>query len=106
VDRFSRVWILAAWLLAGCGGEGDGTLRSPETLAAEEKAGDFLEYYERVISLARQHAAHPDSFQAALDSLPGSHLTPEEWEAWTEPYREEPRQLGEHLEEVIANLGR
>jgi len=80
--------------------------KSPEALAVEEKAGDFLAYYEEVIVLSRRHAAHPDSFQIALKELPGSNLTTEEWEAWTESYRGDPRQLTVRLETAIANLGR
>jgi hypothetical protein len=78
--------------------------RSPETLAAERKAGDFLDYYEEVLRLARRHAAFPDSFRTALDSLPGTHLTDEEWQAWTEPYRDDPGRLADRLEDVIADL--
>lgn len=92
----------AAW--PGC--EGKGPVRSPETLAVEEKAGDFLDYYETVLELSRRHAAWPDSFRAALDSLPGSHLTDEEWKAWTAPYREDPSRMADRLEDVIARLSR
>ena len=80
--------------------------KSPEALAVEEKAGDFLAYYEEVIVLSRRHAAHPDSFQIALRELPGSNLTDEEWRAWTEPYQNDPRLLTVRLETTIANLGR
>jgi hypothetical protein len=93
--------------LAGCDAKGPSPPgKSRETLAVEEKAGSFLDYYEQVVVLARRHAAEPDSFRAALDSLPGSHLSPEEWEAWTEPYREDPQTLRNRLEEVMAQLGR
>ncbi len=93
-----------ALVSGGCLGSREPPEKSPETLAVEEKAGDFLDYYSEVLHLARRHAAEPDSFRAALDSLPGSHLSKEEWRAWTEPYREHPERLADHLEEVIANL--
>jgi hypothetical protein len=80
------------------------TPRSPETIAVEEKAGSFLDYYEEVLTLARRHAAHPDSFRAALDSLPGSHLTDEEWRAWTAPYETDAAALAERLEKTIGEL--
>lgn len=80
--------------------------KSPEALAVDQKAGDFLAYYEEVIVLSRRYAAQPDSFQIALKALPGSNLSVEEWEAWTEPYREDPRLLTVRLETTIANLGR
>jgi len=86
----------------GCGHEEP--VRSSETLAVEEKAGDFLDYYETVLDLSRRYAARPDSFRAALDSLPGSHLDDEEWEAWTAPYRENPSRMADRLEEVIGRL--
>lgn len=105
-----RAGVVALALFAsGAGGSGcdrEGPVRSGETLAVQEKAGDFLDYYEAVLELSRRHAAWPDSFRAALDSLPGSHLTDEEWEAWTEPYREDPSRMADRLEEVIARLSR
>jgi len=97
------------WAVAGGCDGGDqppAPRKSPEALAVEEKAGDFLAYYEEVIVLSRRHAAHPDSFQIALKELPGSNLSVEEWEAWTDPYRKDPRQLTVRLETTIANLGR
>jgi hypothetical protein len=78
--------------------------KSPETLAIEERAGDFLDYYEQVLHLSRRYVSEPDSFQTALDALPGSHLSHEEWEVWTAPYREHPGRLADHLEKVIADL--
>jgi hypothetical protein len=70
----------------------------------EATCGDFLDYYDAVLQAARRHSAEPDSFRAALDSLPGSHLTEDEWRAWTEPYRSDPRRLANRLEEIIADL--
>lgn len=98
---------LLSWLglvgLGGCAGE-PAVERSAETLAVEEAAGDFLDYYREVLRLSARYEAHPDSFRTALDSLPGSHLTDGEWEAWTAPYREHPNALADRLEEVIAEL--
>jgi len=97
-------WALLVAAGAGCA-RGDTTLeRSPATLAVEEVAGDFLDYYAIVLRLSARYSAEPDSFRAALDSLPGSHLTDEEWDAWTAPYREHPALLADRLEEVIAEL--
>jgi hypothetical protein len=111
-NRGSQV-ILAVWVILAATGSGcrngehpPAPDKSPEALAVERKAGDFLDYYEEVIVLSRRHAAHPDSFQIALEALPGSNLTVEEWEAWTEPYRDDPRLLTLRLETTIANLGR
>ncbi|NNE44306.1 MAG: hypothetical protein HKN12_08845, partial [Gemmatimonadetes bacterium] len=67
-------------------------------------AGDFLDYYEEVLRLSRTYTAHPDSFQTALNDLPGTHLTDEEWEAWTAPYRDDSAALAARLEAVIADL--
>ena len=78
--------------------------KSPPTIAVEEKAGDFLDYYTEVLRLSQEYSAHPDSFRIALDALPGSHLTEEEWEAWTEPYRDHPREVSKRLEKIIADL--
>jgi hypothetical protein len=89
---------------SGCDRGGSKLEKDPDTLAVEEKAGDYREYYEQVVRLARVHAAQPDSFRIALDALPGSHLTDEEWEAWTRPYVEEPGALADHLEKVLADL--
>ncbi|GJM45162.1 MAG: hypothetical protein DHS20C21_20040 [Gemmatimonadota bacterium] len=107
-----RGWIgLALAALTGltaCGQQ-DGPRADAETIAAsraiDEKAGsDFLGYYEDVILLAQRYSAHPDSFRVALEALPGSRLTDEEWEAWVAPYAEDPRPVAAHLEEVIASL--
>jgi hypothetical protein len=102
----ARVAYLLSWagfiaMAAGCGREGV-VERSPETLAVEETAGDFIDYYGTVLHLATRYSSHPDSFRAALDSLPGSHLTDEQWEAWTAPYREHPDKLADRLEEKLA----
>ena len=78
--------------------------KDPETLAVEAEAGPFLEYYETVVRLARRHAAHPESFRVAVDSLPGTHLSDEEWEAWTRPWREDPEALADRIEDVLADL--
>jgi hypothetical protein len=96
--------LASACVSGGCIRSREPPEKSPETLAVEERAGDFLDYYAEVLQLARRYAAEPDSFRAALDSLPGSHLSEREWKAWTEPYRAHPEQLADHLEEVIANL--
>jgi hypothetical protein len=96
------LFALAALAASGCAEREPA--RAPETLAVEARAGDFLDYYAEVLRLARVHAAKPDSFRAALDALPGSHLTDEEWEAWTAPYREDPGNMADRLERVIAEL--
>jgi len=93
---------------AGCGRSEPGVDRA--TLAAaravDEKAGGtFLDYYEEVLHLAQRYGTQPDSFRVALDALPGSHLTDEEWQAWTAPYGQDPQPLAERLEKVIADLG-
>ena len=91
--------------LVGCGGDAPEPIaKSPATLAAEEKAGDFLDYYENVTRLARRYAADADSFRIGLDALPGSHLSDEEWSAWTAPYEEEPGRLAERIEQVLTDL--
>ena len=94
--------------LAACSDEEGGALprKDADTRAVEEQVGDFVDYYDSVLRLARQYAAYPDSFRAGLDSLPGSHLSEEDWEAWPRPYRDDPAALHERLETVIANLGR
>ena len=97
------VILLGVLLVSGCSESGTPD-KSPEALAVEATAGDFIDYYEEVLNLARTYAAYPDSFHAALDQLPGSHLTQEEWDAWTEPYAESPEALAERLEQVIADL--
>lgn len=96
--------LLTALLAAGCSREPPPPAKSPETVAVEEIAGDFLDYYEQVLRLSRRHVASPDSFQVAVAALPGSRLTDEQWEAWTAPYRAEPDRLAERLEKVIADL--
>ena len=120
VDRFLRaaareVRIGAAGVAAAIGaimvltavGCGDAEPeRAPETRAVEEKAGSFLDYYEAVLLASRRYSASPDSFRAAVDSLPGSHLTDEEWAAWTAPYERDAGPLAERLEEVIGELSR
>mgnify|MGYP003557604593 CR=1 FL=1 len=78
--------------------------RSPMTQAVEAKAGDFADYWAEVLRLARLHAAHPDSFRVALEALPGSHLTHEEWRAWVGPYEAAPGELATSLEEAIATV--
>ncbi len=94
-----------ALLVAGCGGDDPGPIaKSPELLAVEGKAGDFLDYYEEVTRLARQYAADADSFRIGLDALPGSHLTDAEWSAWTAPYEEEPGHLADRIERVLTDL--
>ena len=64
----------------------------------------FLDYYEDVTRLARRYAADADSFRIGLDALPGSHLSDEEWSAWTAPYEEEPGRLAERIEQVLTDL--
>lgn len=103
--------VLSGLLLAtltACSGDESGAppSKDADTRAVEENVGDFVDYYDSVLRLARQYAAYPDSFRAGLDSLPGSHLSEEDWEAWTRPYRDDPGALHERLETVIANLGR
>jgi hypothetical protein len=95
--------VLTAALAAGC--ESRKTMpKSAETLAIEKRAGDFLDYYGEVLRLSQAYAAHPDSFRAALDSLPGSHLSEKEWDAWIAPYRDDPRTTSDRLEKIIAGL--
>ncbi|MGQ0720957.1 MAG: hypothetical protein ACT4PE_05195 [Candidatus Eiseniibacteriota bacterium] len=96
------LFALAALAVFGCSEREPA--RTPETLAVEARAGDFLDYYAEVLRLARVHSAAPDSFRAALDALPGSHLTDEEWDAWTAPYQDDPGKLADRLERVIAEL--
>ena len=96
-------WMAVVALGVGCSGD-DTVERSPETQAIDVIAGDFLDYYEELLYLSNLYSAHPDSFQAAVDSLPGSHLSDEQWEAWTAPYREHPDQLADRLEQVMAEL--
>ncbi len=99
--------VLAVAALAGavgCGPAARPEPRSAETRAVEARAGDFAAYWAEVLRLARRHAAHPDSFRIALDALPGSHLTDEEWAAWTAPYAEDPGALADSLEAAIATV--
>jgi hypothetical protein len=96
------LFALAALAVFGCAQREPA--RTQETLTVEARAGDFLDYYAEVLRLARVHTAAPDSFRAALDALPGSHLTDEEWDAWTAPYRDDPEKLADRLERVIADL--
>ena len=108
MNTFTRAAVLvslAALLatLAGCETK-PAAPKAPETIEVEKRAGDFLDYYGEVLRLSHEYAAHPDSFRAALDSLPGSHLSEKEWEAWIAPYRDDPRVVSERLEKVIAGL--
>lgn len=96
--------IAAVALLVGCGERGSRGAESAETIAVEKKAGDFADYWAEVVQLSRRHAAHPDSFRAAIDSLPGTHLTDEEWEAWVAPHRERPGELATKLERTMAEI--
>lgn len=96
-------WIAVVALGAGCSDD-DHVERTPETQAVEEIAGDFLDYYQELLHLSNRYSSHPDSFQAAVDSLPGSHLTEEQWDAWTAPYRDHPALLASRLEGVMAEL--
>lgn len=103
--RWSLLAITAvAVLLAACGERGARSVESPETIAVEMKAGDFADYWAEVVRLSRRHAAHPDSFRAAIDSLPGTHLTDEEWEAWVAPHRAQPGELATKLERTMAEI--
>ncbi len=92
----------AGLLAAGCGPEGAAPRKSEETIAAEARAGDFIDYYAQVLRLAQTHSAQPDSFRAALDSLPGTHLDDAAWNAWVRPSLDDPRRFTDRLEEVIA----
>jgi hypothetical protein len=100
---FTTLCAWAAILAAGCDAR-KSTAKSPETIAVENRAGDFLEYYGEVLRLSQEYAAQPDSFRAAIDSLPGSHLTEEEWKAWIAPYGDDPREVADRLEKIIAGL--
>ena len=101
--------LVGAGSLPGCADD-SAPRADAETLAAaraiDRKTGStFLDYYEQVVRLAQRHSAYPDSFRVALDALPGSHLTDEEWAAWVAPYTEDPYPVTERLEEVITTLG-
>jgi hypothetical protein len=108
VSRRHAGWtvpILAALVLgAACDRAQPERVRSPETRAVEARAGDFLEYYEHVLRLAKEHATEPDSFRVALDALPGSHLSDEEWQAWVAPYTDDPVAFADRVESVLADL--
>ena len=101
--------LLGAWIgLAGCLGQ-SGPKADQATLEAaravdEKVGGTFRDYYGEVLRLAQRYTSEPDSFRVALDALPGSHLTDEQWAAWTAPYAQDPQPLADHLEEVIAEL--
>ena len=99
------IW-LGAGLLAGCLGDdspqADRNTRRAARAVEERVGGTFLDYYTEVLSLATRYGAQPDSFRAALDAHPGSHLTDEEWAAWTAPYAEDADHLMERLSEVTA----
>jgi len=100
---FAALAVLGAALAGGCESP-KAAPKSPQTIEVEKRAGDFLDYYGEVLHLSQEYAAHPDSFRAAIDSLPGSHLNEKEWEAWIAPYRDDPRQVSERLEKIIADL--
>jgi hypothetical protein len=89
---------------SGCGLAERPPPRSAGTRAVDAKAGDFADYWAEVLRLSRRHAAHPDSFRMALDALPGSHLTDDEWAAWTAPYEGAPGSLARSLEEAMATV--
>lgn len=88
----------------GCGRSAPSAPKTQDTIRVEAVAGDFLSYYAEVLRLSQTHAAQPDSFRIALDALPGSHLGPEDWEAWTRPWREDPNRFVERVEGVFADL--
>jgi hypothetical protein len=94
--------MVAACALGACDREPSAPPKTPDTIEVEREAGDFLDYYSEVLRLAQAHSASPDSFRAALDQLPGTHLDPKQWEAWTRPYRDDPKHLAERLEKIIA----
>jgi len=96
--------LAAATASAGCGDREPAAPKSAATLAVEAEAGDFADYYAEVIRLSRRHAAHPDSFRAALDALPGTHLTDPQWDAWVAPYEHRPGELAARLEEAISTV--
>jgi hypothetical protein len=108
ISTWARFALAGVALLApSCrlGGDSSAPEKSPETLAIEERCGDFLDYYGEVIRLSRLHSAQSDSFRAAVDLLPGTHLSDEEWEAWTKPYLDRPGVLGERIAAVLTELG-
>lgn len=100
---FAALAALGAALAGGCESP-KAAPKSPQTIEVEKRAGDFLDYYGEVLRLSQEYAAHPDSFRTAIDSLPGSHLSEKEWEAWIAPYRDDPRKVSERLEKIIADL--
>ena len=98
------LFVIAMAVALGACGRGAGVVRSKETIAAEAKAGDFADYWAEVVRLSRRHAAHPDSFRAAIDALPGTHLTDAEWDAWIAPYRARPGDLASRLEQTMTEM--
>jgi hypothetical protein len=97
---------VASILHAGCGPLEGRPAKTSATAEVERKVGDFADYWAEVVRLSRTYSAHPDSFAAALKELPGSRLTEEEWEAWTKPYRDDPRGLAVKLEDAMATVTR
>ena len=95
-------WIVAVCVLGACDREPSAPPKSQDTIEVEREAGDFLDYYAEVLRLAQVHSASPDSFRVALGQLPGTHLDEKQWEAWTRPYRADPRELADRLEHIIA----
>jgi hypothetical protein len=91
-------------IAAGCDRDPPRPPRSEEALAVEAKAGDFADYWAEVLRLSRRYATRPDSFAAAVDALPGSHLTEAEWDAWTAPYRQDSRLLAKKLEGALSEM--
>jgi hypothetical protein len=100
----------AAWvslsLLAGCAPEKElpPPVKPPETLRLEAAIGTFADYYAEVLRISRRHPASPDSFRMALRFFPGSHLSEEEWAAWTAPCLDRPDLLAADFEEVLEEL--
>jgi hypothetical protein len=82
----------------------DAATRQAARTVEERVGGTFLDYYTEVVRLSRQYGAQPDSFRAALDSLPGSHLSDDDWAAWTAPYAGDMDRLVERLDEATAGL--
>jgi hypothetical protein len=111
VTRARQWWWIVALLggaLAACGRD-DGPPVDPATRQAaraveERVGGTFLDYYTEVVRLSRLYGAEPDSFRAALDSLPGSHLSDDDWAAWTAPYAGDLERLVDRLDEATAGL--
>lgn len=101
-------WIVAPLVLAACGPEDeprvDAATREAARAVEERVGGTFLDYYTEVVRLSRQYGAEPDSFRIALDALPGSHLSDEDWAAWTAPWSADTEILVERLDEATAGL--